>query len=461
VRNASALLLPLAVVVCSCSSTDQGTIQIVTGGETDTFSQSPQPTTLTVYAIDSTGARSTLASAPLPTSSIDLGNQDESGGATLQVIAADLNSKELVYGQSLALQYGALNGSTLPIFVQRANQFARLPSPLTDVRQAPTLAVISGEFVFVGGGSDPTTAETTQLYDFAQYAPMSSPPSLPRVPLSMPVIGTFALLIDQNGGTYYDFSQNNSPQDAPVPSGFSFADVAGGQVFYAVDQTSGNLDYVFVVGATRTTGAATAAVLQINPNDTSNSGDVMGNLTWLTLSEPRLGAAATWVKESSELVVTGGSASAAGVELVTPGQKTPSPIASFPPDASIGAGAAEIDSSHVLVAGGLTPGGKDAGVREIDIVAHTAQVWGSGLGVPLTSASTFAFASNANEPALVVGNERASGLTHAFLLNSMKATEVLTKVPHIGARAIGSPNGSVVLFGGRGEIESFFPTTTQ
>jgi hypothetical protein len=142
----------------------------------------------------------------------------------------------------------------------------------------------------------------------------------------------------------------------------------------------------------------------------------------------------------------------------------------------------------LLLAGGLTPTGQDPGVRLLDLtcasscgVGGTSSdagadagassgtsmgtfVWGSGLPIPLTGASVFGFpGSGLKYPAMVVGNELISGLTHAYLLNSAGAQEVATKVPHTFATAIASPLGfgSVLLFGGADNIESLFPPQPQ
>lgn len=452
--------------VCACSSSDHGTLQLVTGGETDTFSKSPAPTKLTVNAIDGSGNKTTIASATLPTSDIDLGTQDENAVATLQVLGTDSSGADVVAGSSLALQYGALAGGTLPVFVQRTNEWARLPSPLSDTRPDPTLAVISGEFLFVGGGSRASAALDTQLYDFASLSALSTPPQLPRVPWSMPVVGTVGLVIDPSGATYYDFSQN-AEASVTAPSGFAFGDVAGGQVLYDYDASSQSLTAVFVVGATRTSGAPTSAILEIDATDTSDSSYPSGKLHWISLTQPRLGAAAVWVSGRG-IVVAGGSSTAAGLEVVQPATSSAQGSAAalaFPPDGTMGAGAATTDSQHVLIAGGLGPTGQDAGVRLVDLACAQncatagVQVWGAGLPVPLTTASVFVLSSGGTYPAMVVGNELATDLTHVFLLNSAKtSTEAATKVPHVGARAIQSPlPGSVLLFGGAGEIESFFP----
>jgi hypothetical protein len=446
-------ILPLVLlpVAASCNPTASGTIQLVTGEETDTFTQSPVPTQIRVDADDGSGNLTTIATASYPTDTIDLGNQDESAVVVLDVSALDANGNTLVYGQSVPLQYGALDGLTLPIFVQRVGQNARLPNPLGDSRQSPTMTVVSDRFLIVTGGSDPTTATSTVVYDFAQLQVLGSPPTLPHVPMSLPVVGTVGVVIDQNGAAYYDFSQDTS-QELTAPSGFSFADVAGGRTVY--DATD---NLVFVVGATRTSGAPTAAVLKIDANATSNSSPV-GNVSWLTLSAPRLGASAAWV-DSHGLVVAGGSATGAGVEVVPVGETTGAPLP-YPSDPSAGAGMTKLDATHVLLAGGVQPDGTDAGVRSLDLGCAQAcgsapgtQAWGA-LPVAITGATAFSFDPSRG---FVVGNEATSGLTHTFLLTSAGATEVPTKVPHTNAAAMVSPLGTVVLFGGAPDLESFTP----
>ncbi len=125
--------------------------------------------------------------------------------------------------------------------------------------------------------------------------------------------------------------------------------------------------------------------------------------------------------------------------------------------------------------------GADAGVRVVDLgcnappdagaspdagmtlaVPCTPTVW-SSLPVPL--AFTQVFTTN-GQSVLIVGSE-ASGPTHAFkALGPMTddiadaspgVTEIPTKVPHTNARAVVSPTGTVVLFGGATQIESFTP----
>jgi hypothetical protein len=253
--------------------------------------------------------------------------------------------------------------------------------------------------------------------------------------------------MDAEGGTYFGFSDDYVGAIS-LPSG-SFADVAGGATI--TDENGAE----YVVAATRTMGLASAKVLKIDPNDSSNSSYPYGNPSWLMLAQARLGAAATWVTGRG-LVVAGGATSGAGIEIVAAG--TTAGIAlPYPADSSTGSGAAMLDASHVLLAGGLTPTGADAGVRVVDLgcAAGCSPTPWPGLTTPLIRAQVFVGGDGAN--LLVVGSEPATGITHVYRLSSSAATEIPTRMTHVNARAAVSPTGTVVLFGGAATIESFTP----
>ncbi len=425
--------------VAACSSQATGTLQIVTGAETDTFTRDPAAVTLEVDSVDSSGTRSTLATSTLPASTIDLGTLDQTTVGTFDVTATDAAGDRVVYGQSVPFELGVLQGVTAPIFVQRTGELARMPGPLSDGRSAPVLGLFAGRYLFVGGGTATATATTSQLYDFGAFAPLSSPPTLPMAPESVAFLGTVALLIDDAGATSYDFSQSTAVAATALP-GATFADVSGGATVVADDGSQ------FVVGATRTTGTPTSAVLAF---------DASGNASWVTLSAPRLGAAAaTWV-QGRGLVVIGGSASAPGVEIVSTGGTSGAPLG-YPPDDATGAGAAALDAQHVLLAGGLTGAGVDPGVRSIDLTCTQQCSPAPWPALPASLSSAQVFASDASD-ALVVGDD-ATATTHVYVLSAAAPTvELDTRVPLSGARAVVSPLGSVVLFGGASVIESFIP----
>jgi hypothetical protein len=445
--------LALAGGVLGCNSSDTGSIQIITDEEAGTFTASPALTKLSVVA-ESGDASTVLATAQLPTSTIDLGQLSETASVvSIAVEGFDSSNTQRAFGATLPVEYGALAGQTISVFVQRKGTLARLPSPLTDVRQSPTLSVLQGEYLLVTGGSETPVAKTTQLYDFGFFTPVGTPPTLPIAPQSIALAGTVAWLIDDTAGWYFDFSSNASAALA-LPTGGTFADIAGGAT--VIDANGAQ----YIVGATRLTGSPTDKVLKVDPNDGTNSAYPYGNTTWFTLSAPRLGAAAAWTSTYG-LVVAGGSNTAAGVEYVMSGSSTGVALTQFPPDPAFGAGAAALDGAHVLVAGGGTGLFQDPGVRDLDLgcaggSASCATVisWGN-LPVVVSPAQTFSW--GATSDGLVVGNEFGAGTTHVFRLSPTSITEVPTRTPHTNARAAWSPVGSIVLFGGANVIESFTP----
>jgi hypothetical protein len=466
-----------------CTSQDNATISIVTGGETDTFTQTPVPTSLQVAAVqaDGDGGQSTtiLADATLPATSVDLGSFDESASAVLTVAGFDSNNEQVLAGQSLQLDFSELPGANVPIFVQRKGQFARLPNPLSDTRTSPTLAILQGEYLLVAGGDNaPDGGLAASLYDFLALSPTAGIPNTFIAPQSVAFDGAIGWLFDGDGGAYFDFSQGADGAITLPPGGGTFADIAGGQTL--IDDNG----VQYIVGATRTTGAPSQWVFEVNPNDSSNASYPYGNATWHALTTARLGASAAWVTGIG-LVVAGGNATPAddagdaappndGAELLalgSSGSVGDGVSIGYPADPSVGAGAAMLNGQQVVIAGGIL-NGMDAGVR----VIGTGQCNGSngtcmpipwpGLPTPITSVQAFALSSSS---VLVVGSEPATasdgtanpnaGLTHVYEASMAAVTEIPTKVPHINARAIGSPIGSLVLFGGSdgGEIESFVP----
>jgi hypothetical protein len=425
--------------VAACSSQDAGTLEIVTGAETDTFTRDPAAVKLEVDAVDSAGNKTSLATTALPATTIDLGKLDETLIYTFQITATDAANERVAYGQSVPFELGVLQGVTVPIFVQRTGDLARMPGPLPDARHAPLLAIFEGRYLLVAGGSDPALAMQTQIYDFASFAALPSPPVLTLAPTSDALFGTVALFIDSGGnGQFYDFS-SSTPSTATPPAGHAFADVAGGATVVATDGTQ------YIVGATRSTGAPTDAVLFI---------DATGALTWETLYAPRLGAAATWIAGRG-LVVAGGNPTAPGVEVVSTGATTGTAF-SYPADDTTGAGATALDTEHILLAGGLTGAGDDPGVRSVDLTCTQQCAAVAWPALPAALASAQLFASDATD-ALAIGDDGAA-TTHVYVLSpAAPVTELDTRIPLSGARAVVSPVGSVVLFGGASTLESFVP----
>jgi hypothetical protein len=447
---------PVALLVAglaACTSQDNAVIEILLGGETTTLTQSPAVTEIVLQAYDTSGNATTIGSSPISTTTIPLQSLNESNTVSFGAIGFDSQDASVVFGATIPFLLSDVVGDKVPVFVARINQFARAPNPFSgDLRQAPLLATMQGQYLFVAGGAFPdggtvpevegglsfTPTSTTEIYDFGEFTALPSPPTLPSLdggaafaPQSLAMTGTVAWLISPQGGVYYDLSQNGWEQISEPASG-TFVSISGGIT------VSDNIGTQYVVGGTRTTGGPTATVLEINPNDTSASAYPDGNVGVLSLSTPRLGAAATWV-QGRGLVVLAGSAAGAGVEVLDPatGSSTGSSMSGSPlpykPDPSVGAGAASFsDDQHVLLAGGILPNGKDAGLRVIDLACTSAPctpTWWTSLPIAIANVSAFTLSSTT---ALVVGSEPGTGVTHAFYVTGPASSDA-------GATDAGTP----------------------
>ncbi len=426
------------VTPLACSSKPEGSIQLLVGGETDALTRAPVPVSLLVESVDSAGAATQLTRVALPATTIDLGSPSQDTVAVIRVTAFDADGAIRVRGASVPVQLGGLAGTTLELFIQRTGELARLPSPFSDARPQPLVASVSGRYLFAAGGADASIASTTQLYDLATYTPMASPPKLPRAPKSMALFGTVALLVDETGATWFSLADSTSA-DAAVPSGGSFAEIAGGATVSADDGSR------YIVGGTRTMGDPTPRVLRL---------DAAGTISFVTLTTPRRGATATWVVGRG-LVVAGGSTTGAGVELIA-ATATSATALPFPADATIGAGAAPLDAARVLLAGGLDATMADAKLRVVDLGCASScapSAFGPSLAAPLVRSQTFALGDGS---ALVVGDD-AMGATHVTRVSPTRADDVPLKAPRNGARAVALVTGAIAIVGGAAVVETFVP----
>ncbi|MGH7327667.1 MAG: hypothetical protein ACREJX_04895, partial [Polyangiaceae bacterium] len=168
-----------ALVVAACGSTPTGTITLTTGGEADALSRAPAPTTLEVDSIDQDGGVTKLSTTKLPATNIDLGDQSQESIVDLRVQAKDDSGKVLLTGTSLPIELGALAGTSVPIFIQRTGEIARMPSTLGDARESPVPALVIGRYILWSAGGTGGDS-SSQIYDTASLSPFDAPPSLPR-----------------------------------------------------------------------------------------------------------------------------------------------------------------------------------------------------------------------------------------------------------------------------------------
>lgn len=438
----AAALASLGALAAACGSTQTGTLTLTTGGESDALTKTPAPTQLAIDAIDADGGVSSIATAKLPTQNIDLGDRDSNSIVSIRVNATDDSGKILLTGMTLPIEYGALAGTSVPVFIQRNGELARMPGNFSEARQAPVTSLVIGRYILFGAGTNITDG-TSQIYDTASLSTFTGPPTLPRVPASIAAVGTDILVMDANGGTWLELSDTTTG-DATAPSGGTFAEVAGGQTF---DDGNG---VSYVVGATRQSGAATPRVLRI---------DTDGTLTFLALTEPRLGAAAAWVAGRG-LVVVGGSSSGAGVEVLPPGATAASSALAYAADATVGLSATAMDSSHVLVAGGADSTGKPQPPRLFDLGCSgtcAAVAWTGGPAIVLSPSQIFSLGFDGNaQDALLFGDD-PTGASHVFRLAPTASTEIAYKVPRSGARAVKLAIPAIAVVGGANVVETFTP----
>lgn len=423
-------VLSLALVsLLSCSSDPEGTVQLTVGEEADALTRTPAPTTLVVQRLAQDGTAQEIARSALPAATLDLGHRDPGEISALSTRALDASGATLLRGETLFLQFGALDGVSLPAFIQRTGELARMPGAFPSNAASKAIMVL-GRYVLFASGT------TGQLYDLLSLAPVSTSPTLPRNAKSITAVGSAVLAIDENGASTIDLTTNETTE-IPAPANGTYAEIAGGDRYGASDTSQ------YIVGATRREGDPTARLLYI---------DASSAASFQSLTAPRLGACATYVNGRG-LFVYGGSATAAGAEILAPGSSvaTPLPLA---PDPVIGCDATTLDATHVLVVGGT---GADTGsvpARVIDLTCTTncaPVAWPDP--VPLLAAQVLPITTDA---VFVLGTD-ATGASHAYRTSANAGTrEIPLRTPRQGARLVYSPTGAFLVLGGNaGGIEQY------
>ncbi|MEO6601004.1 MAG: hypothetical protein ABIQ16_14080, partial [Polyangiaceae bacterium] len=271
------------------------------------------------------------------------------------------------------------------------------------------------------------------VFDSGTWAQPTNEIPLPQTVKSIAIAGSALLMINDDQANWIDLTSSTTTPATPLPAGLrSFGDIAGGKTLVASDGT------IYIVGATRTEGDPTNAIVQI---------DTAGVLHTLLLKTARLGAAATLVEDS--LLVAGGSADGAGAELLPVSATTFNEL-ELPADDTTGASLVELTSASALLAGGYDASGAPSPTRSIDLgcsrKCSTTQFPKASLSIG--RASAFRLADNV---ALIVG-ETDDEETHAYLLDASgdeaTLTEQALRTPRSQASATPLPNGQVAIVGG-------------
>jgi hypothetical protein len=409
----SALAIALAV---SCGDPATGTVSLVTGEESDALSREPVPSTLVVELVGLDRLAKEVARVPMSSGTLGLGQVSKSDIGAIRVTALDPSGTPLVRGESLYLQFGALERGALEIFVQRTGELARPPETPRDIGEAPVTALVLARYVV---SAHDTTAS---IYDLLTLRTSSSIPVFPRPARSLASSGATLVVIDEEGASTFDLS-SGATTELPAPLGGSFAEVSGGRTILAADGSE------YVVGATRLAGGASTRVLRISAE---------GDVTFASLSAAREGACAAWVPNRG-LLVWGGSDTAAGAEVLAPGATQGAALA-FEADPVRGCGATALDENRLLVVGG-----DDAPARVVDLACASGcapEAWPDPL--PVGRADAMALGA---EAALVVG-EDASGATRVLRASAQGVREIELRVPRRSARLVALPTGAGAVVGG-------------
>ncbi|WP_437330364.1 hypothetical protein [Sorangium sp. So ce381] len=439
------------------------TVEVVPGHEATAFQEDPPVARIEVTATAAEGDV-TVSAAAAPGGELDFGEIPAQRAYTFEVRGLDAGGATVVRGRSAAGIYlAALTGDVLPLFAQRTGRWARPPGELAASRVgAPGAALAERYLVLTGGaaagGAAAGDVDPARLdgYDLAVWGGSASSGALPRAARSLVVRGDLLLTLDDEGATWTDLAGGQSAE-ASLPEGLgSFAEVAGGRTIEASDGRS------FVVGATRS-GAATGAPGE--PSDKVLVVGADGALSVAKLRHARAGAAAVWV-EGLGLVVAGGSADGAGLEVLGDGATAFSPRP-FPPDPSEGAGAAVTGPGEIALVGGVQ-GGAAAPTRRLApgcaATCAAVEVEGAALTAALGGVAAFALPGGR---ILAVGSEAGeAGLTRSFIVDvaAAQVEERPLREPRRGAAVVPAPNGTLAVLGGVREdgtpavtVETFFP----
>lgn len=459
------LVLPaLGLSLLGCASEPWTlTIEVVPGHEATAFQEDPPVARIEVTATAAEGDV-TVSAAAAPGGELDFGEIPAQRAYTFEVRGLDAGGATVVRGRSAAGIYlAALTGDVLPLFAQRTGRWARPPGELAASRVgAPGAAlaerylVLTGGAAAGGGAAGDVDPARIDAYDLAVWGGSATSGALPRAARSLVVRGDLLLTLDDEGATWTDLAGGQSAE-ASLPEGLgSFAEVAGGRTIEASDGRS------FVVGATRS-GAATGAPGE--PSDKVLVVGADGALSVAKLRHARAGAAAVWV-EGLGLVVAGGSADGAGLEVLGDGATAFSPRP-FPPDPSEGAGAAVTGPGEIALVGGVQ-GGAAAPTRRLApgcaATCAAVEVEGAALTAAIGGVAAFALPGGR---ILAVGSEAGEdGLTRSFIVDvaAAQVEELPLREPRRGAAVVPAPNGTLAVLGGVHAdgtpaltIETFFP----
>jgi hypothetical protein len=448
-RSAPALLLVAFALGCS-SEPRALRVGVTTGAEKNVFSRDPEVTKVVVSATDVDGT--IIEATTEPGGTFDLGEVPADSVFTFEIEGRTADGDAVVRGRSIAgIAPQAVEGSEVPLFAQRVNEWARPPDGVVRSHLDGAAGVLGERYLLLTGGTKALSDEgsvdaaSADYYDlFALAGAVGT--ALPRTPKSLVSFGDLMLLVDDDGATWVSFSEG-TVAEAQAPEGLSgFGAVAGGRALLGPDER------IYVVGCTRA-AAPTRDVLVVSSD---------GSLAAAKLSQARAGAAAAFV-EGTGLVVFGGATEGAGVEVLAQDAEV-FEEKGFPADATEGAALVRSASKGLVLVGG-TSGDQPATTRRIDPTCldrcATPPLDGADVPEALTSVQAFAL----KDGKVVAIGEDGRGWMRTFLVDlTGSSLELPLRESRRGATVVPAPNGTLAILGGVDEdgsavtsVETLFP----
>jgi hypothetical protein len=433
--------------VLACGSSAAATLAVTIGGETDTITRSPAVDDFIIEAVDHQGNRQSLMDGSAKWSSgstLTLGELPQATVASIQLTGFEADGGPVVWGAVPFAELGAFSGLTIPLFVQRKGDTARMPGTI-EAGSPPLLAANSRVILVAGDNTTLGAYDMLYLDAISSVCPSAATKSFALVVSPTPNSDgeqAMAWRISDNAASVYglaqctgDYGVNVHPQDG----GFVFSDFAGGRT---VMDGTGPYSTAYVVGPSRTSGMS-GVVFKITP-DSEASTAIDAVISTIALT-PRKGAATAWAPGYGLFIYGGASAAPGDVgEIVnTSGGVQEIPVSGdASADTREGLAAIAFDAKKMLVAGdGQTPILVDLSCPDCP-----PQQWGAATNVPLSSPSLFSIGNGA----FVLVGDDSTGATRVFRLSDSDAAppEKPLKIPRQGARAIQFETGQIVFIGG-------------
>ena len=427
----------LAVFAAACSS-QSGSFAVTLGGESDTITRTPAVATYVIEQVDRAGNRQTLKNATWTSgASLDLGDLSQSVVASIQLTGSDGSGNAIVWGAVPFAALGAFDGLTIPLFVQRKGEFARMPGTTLDGRDAPLLATSSRGVYIAGGGNLALAA-----YDMLSLDGFSS--TCPAAPAK-----SFALAISSAANTDGESAMAWRIDDAGVDvvglaqcteygslvkldGTSSWSDFAGGRTVTGDDGSA------YIVGPSRTS-APSGTILKITPD--ANASTLVDAIITSIQPPTRTGAATAWAPGYGVFIYGGVSSATKGGEYVnsTGGVSE----IDVPPDPRQGLAAISFDGKTTMLVAGDD---QQSLLVDLSCGGCAPKTWGVATNVKLTSPALFALGKN-TKTFLLVGDD-PSGVTRAFRMTETASDPKPLKISRTGARGVQVETGQIVIVGG-------------